>query len=1247
MIENQRVERVLTDRLMTGNFTLRVLALSLWAVFAIIYWGVAPWWMIAAPCALHVAAMSGFILQARAYRANPLARPVGIWRRNYIVYASLTGISYGAGGAMLVMLPAPEARLVITMALLLCAALAPGRLYEPRSYIAFAGFSLAILAIGLLLSGDTLSWALAFGTVLYLVALILQNRPQYLAQREQVTLTIANEDLAKRHEEAEADARLARDTLKEAIENLPHSVVLWNADDKLVLCNLNYSSFLPDLPEATTPGAAFADVVRAIAYRAPEAMQPNGDKEAFIAGTTHVYRNGGMAEYSVGHGRWLRGQARRTGSGGTVTTIIDITELKRREKEATDSRAVLQSVFDNMSDGVLLYDADGSWVYQNPAMARIHEMSDELLKTLPTFTDIVRYRALRGDYGPPEDLPGGLEGWIASRASRFNLADQPPERRRAVSGRTVEVTYRRLSDGRVLTIHRDITDIVEQEERLKAARAESENTRATLQTVLDNMIDGVMLFDPDFRWRFLNRQLAEFQRLTPEVAFPGASGRDILRFQARRGDFGPVHGEEAVEAMVEERARLMLTPGGTRYERRTASGRIIEFNFKPLPDGGTLAIYRDITELKDQQAVAEQARAKAEAAQTLLDDALGSLTSGVAIWGPDERLIQCNDAYREVNRNIPDIVTPGTTIPVAARAAMRAQYELVGLPVPEEEVARLTEAVIKQHRLGQGAMEFPFGPQSWTRLTAARTKSGGCVSLFSDITELRHRQRDLRKERDAAQTARDEAEAANQAKSTFLATMSHEIRTPMNGVVGTAELLEREPLNERQKRLVGTVRSSAAALLRIIDDVLDFSKIEAGRMELEEAPFSLRALIEGTTETLSVQVEKKGLAIDAFVEPHTPDSLLADATRIRQILFNLIGNATKFTDRGTITVRARALAADPEQVTLGLTITDTGIGMDATQQARLFQPFSQADSSTTRRYGGTGLGLSIVRRLAELMDGTVAVDSALGKGSTFTVTLKLKRATEESFAAPAAVEPLPLQTAGRRVLAVDDYDVNLEVLAGQFEILGVTLDTAINGIEALNLWRERPYALVLSDIHMPDMDGFELTRQIRAEEVLRGDRPRTPIVALTANALKGESERCLTAGMDDYLTKPLTLDRLREAVARWTTPAAPLVAAAAPVPSGAAVDRSVVAQMFGDNPATIARILTRFRDAASRLMAEIEAATADPKQLGELAHKLKGAARAAGAVRLGDLSAALEKSGRASDVAPLRTEWRRVAGELP
>jgi CheY-like chemotaxis protein/HPt (histidine-containing phosphotransfer) domain-containing protein len=272
------------------------------------------------------------------------------------------------------------------------------------------------------------------------------------------------------------------------------------------------------------------------------------------------------------------------------------------------------------------------------------------------------------------------------------------------------------------------------------------------------------------------------------------------------------------------------------------------------------------------------------------------------------------------------------------------------------------------------------------------------------------------------------------------------------------------------------------------------------------------------------------------------------------------------------------------------------------------------------------------------MGGTVTVQSAPGKGSTFTVTVKVRRAPDVVIPEEAAPVPFVAPPAGLRVLAVDDNQVNLDVLIGQFEILGVELDTTVNGIEALTLWRSRPYALLLTDIHMPDMDGFELTRQIRAEESATPERPRTPIVALTANALKGEAERCLAAGMDHYLTKPLTLDRLREAVTRWAT-----------VPGGSpttAIDRSVVSQMFGGNPAAIERVLGRFREAGAKLLDEIAAAEDEPVRLAELAHKLKGAARTAGALRLGDLAETLERSGRAADVEALRLEWLKVASDL-
>jgi signal transduction histidine kinase/DNA-binding NarL/FixJ family response regulator len=1233
-----RVERVLISRLLGGNTALRIFSLTLWVVFGIAYWGHAPLWMLAAPAVVHLLAILGFLWLPWSYRRNPDAWSNEGWRRLYILYAGLSGVAYGGAAVLLFSLPYAQPRMLVAACIAVTAALAPGRIYEPRSYIAFAGINLSLLAVAAFLSDDPLALAIGVGALLYLTALLMQNSSHVQSQRSQVALSIANEDLARAHADAEAKARAAHAALNDALESLPIAISLWDADDRLILCNAAYAGYMQYVPEAITPGVSFRSAAHAAAYKLPQPIAPPGREEEFIERAVELHRsNGEISQYRLGPDRWVRGQARRTDAGSTVVSLVDISEVKRRESEAMGARAVLQSVFDNLSDGVLLYESDGRVVYQNPAMAKLHDMSDELLTTLPTFADIVHYRALRGDYGPIEKLPGGLEGWIQSRVDRFHRADQPPERRRTTTGRTVEVTYRRLADGRVLTIHRDLTEIVEHEERLQAARAESEQTRETLQRVLDNMIDGVLLLDRDFRCRFVNRQVNAFLQLEPGIAGPGASGIEVVRLQARRGDFGPVASEEEVEQKVAERLAMMRSPGGTRYERRTPTGQIIEFNFRPIPDGGMLAIYRDITQLKEQQAAAEAARNRAEAAQTLLDDALASMDSGVGIWDANERLIQCNSAYRAVNRGIPEIVRPGTTLEEAARAAMRAQYEMVGRPVQEEEAERMARLIIDQHRRGDGALEFPYGPQTWTRLTAARTKTGGYVSLFTDISELRHRERDLRRERDTAKAAQDEAEAANQAKSTFLATMSHEIRTPMNGVVGTAELLDREPLSERQKRMVGTIRSSAAALMRIIDDVLDFSKIEAGRMELEEAPCSLRALIAGVAEMLAAQVDKKGLKLTTEVDEETPDALLADATRLHQILFNLIGNAVKFTEKGRIVVRARAVGRPSSRagdaVTLALSVSDTGIGMTADQQERLFKPFSQADSSTTRRYGGTGLGLSIVRRLAELMGGEATVTSTPGGGSTFAVTVTVRRGDGRAAAADKP-EPQALSAHGRRVLAVDDSEVNLEVLVGQFEILGIALDTATSGLEALALWRARGHALVLTDIHMPDMDGFELTRQMRAEEGVL-DRGRTPIVALTANAVKEEAERCLQAGMDDYLTKPLTLERLREAVARWA------------IDGGArAIDRSVVEGMFGANPKAVARVLGRFRDAGARLVVEIAAKRQNHQQLGELAHKLKGAARAAGALALGELAAAVEKAGRGDDVDALIAEWRRVAAEL-
>lgn len=396
---------------------------------------------------------------------------------------------------------------------------------------------------------------------------------------------------------------------------------------------------------------------------------------------------------------------------------------------------------------------------------------------------------------------------------------------------------------------------------------------------------------------------------------------------------------------------------------------------------------------------------------------------------------------------------------------------------------------------------------------------------------------EARTARDAALVAQREAEEANQTKSTFLATVSHEVRTPMNGVLGMIDVLERTPLSAEQLGALGTVRYSASSLLRIIDDILDFSKIEAGRLDLERLELSTAELIEGAAETMAPQAMAKGLALTTSIAEGVPERVIGDPVRLRQILFNLLGNAIKFTERGAVRlVLERVLEVDdPACVVLRIRVSDTGIGLTPDQQRRLFQPFVQADSSTTRRFGGTGLGLSIVRRLAEAMQGEVELHSEAGVGSTFTVTVRLEAAPAAGPSVAQATPILPPSAAGRldgRVLVVDDNAVNRKILARQLDLAGASTEVVASGEEALRLWRGGGYDLVLADLQMPSMDGFELARRIRAVEVGEG-RARTPILAMTASTFEEEEGRSRAAGMDGFITKPIGIEQLRVTLDAW------------------------------------------------------------------------------------------------------------------
>jgi len=641
---------------------------------------------------------------------------------------------------------------------------------------------------------------------------------------------------------------------------------------------------------------------------------------------------------------------------------------------------------------------------------------------------------------------------------------------------------------------------------------------------------------------------------------------------------------------------------------------------------------------------------------------------------------------------------------------------------------------------------------------------------------------------DALTRTRDEAERANTAKSTFLATMSHEIRTPMNGVVGLIEVLEKSQLNEQQNRLLATIRESAGNLLTLIDDILDFSKIEAGRLELETQPFDLVALIENLCSSLVPVAHQRDVDLSLFIDPELPGWILSDPVRLRQLLYNLIGNGIKFCSgrdgiKGRVSVRVGFSGEDPLQ--LKVRVADNGIGISAEQQKLLFAPFTQAESSTTRRFGGTGLGLVICKHLVDLMGGGIRLISEPDVGTVFILGLSMNPA-----AAPDSEQPLPdltgvrclltdssdynsddlcrylehagaeielfqriedaleqasacnqrctlisdhplsadlvlpvqahyihlehglrrrgritdpntirldMDALGRRefinvvavaagrmspgtiqatrepkrdgpkalsigdaraqsrlILVAEDDRVNQLVILQQLSLLGYTAEVVEDGCKALKLWQKGLYALLLTDLHMPLMDGYTLAAEIRRQEP---EGTHMPIIALTANALRGESSRALEQGMDAYLVKPIKLEQLSQTLKLWLAPSGTETNTTAATASTLASDSAtapleldVLRELVGSDPALLREFLSIWKSSSAPLMDELRQAwqDQDTDTMRSVAHRFKSSSRSIGALPLGDLCADLEMACHAhhhDELATLVDRFEQLYGE--
>lgn len=599
------------------------------------------------------------------------------------------------------------------------------------------------------------------------------------------------------------------------------------------------------------------------------------------------------------------------------------------------------------------------------------------------------------------------------------------------------------------------------------------------------------------------------------------------------------HARDTGETLVHE-LRWVRPDGQLRWVRIEAG---------PLPRqpgqaGGVFGVIQDITDRK----AADEAVGRS---QRRLSDAIESISEGFVLYDGDDRYVLANSRFREMFPELAEILRPGMPYEDVLRIGYeRGLYEDSG-----NNFEAWFQRTLAWHRTaGQPPMVRQLPDGRWVQRTEHQTSDGGIVGLRTDITDfklveatLEHRVADLEVVRNDLEAqklelvataaelghARDAAEAATRAKSEFLAMMSHEIRTPMTGMMGMIGLLCDTPLSAEQRQLAGMARESTNNLLLVINDILDFSKLEAGKLALESIDFSLQDVIGGVVSLLGTTARGKGLRLESSLANDMPLWLNGDPNRIRQVLLNLAGNAIKFTGHGSVRIVASHRDLDGGLVELRVDVIDSGVGISGDVRETLFTPFIQADTSVSRKYGGTGLGLAISRQLCVIMGGAIGVDSVLGQGSTFWFTVHCRRGDVPAVSAPPVAPPMATPNRKLHILVAEDTSMIRVLIAKLLSRRGHLVDMVVDGEEAVAAVQHKPYDLVLMDMHMPKMDGVSATMAIRK---LTGPERLVPIVALTGNALVGQRESCLAAGMTDYLSKPFDAAAFYEVIDRSVTP---------------------------------------------------------------------------------------------------------------
>lgn len=1031
-----------------------------------------------------------------------------------------------------------------------------------------------------------------------------------------------------------------------------------------------------------------------------------------------------------------------------LTSALDEARTARDETEG--QRVQNATMLDTLSDGVYATDLAGNITFMNTAAERILGWKSSELVGQQAH-QCMHHTRPNGDHFPREQCPllsVLSEGASLDGEDHFVSQDN----------RFIPISYRSkplLQNGEVvgsLVSFQDLSDRIESEARIRLQQA-----------ALDAAANMIVITSRDGIIEYVNPAFCETT---------GYRVDEVIGQKANNLNSG-IHDAAFYQTMWQTVLQGKPWEGELSNRRKDGSIYQEQMTITPIIEEGVIshfvAIKRDITE-----EVHTRTRLK------LVETAIQQIEQGIFIT--DARpTAQQGPVIQYVNAGFSRITG------ITSEEAIGQRTEILRGPESDPlKIARFIAALTAGNRI---SLEMNYRRKDGTPYIAelhyspvhdAQGQVSHFIGLLSDIGPRKEAEEALR-------NARDQALETSRLKSEFLSTMSHEIRTPMNGIIGMTDLLLDTPLNPEQLDFTGIVRDSANALLTIINDILDFSKIEAGKLDIEITDFSPLQVVEGTVELLVAKAREKNLALMSFVDPSLPQRLRGDPTRLRQVLLNLISNAVKFTDRGTIELSAQCeQTGDAPRVRFE--VRDTGIGISAATQHRLFQSFTQADSSTTRKYGGTGLGLAISKRLVELMDGEIGVISTEGKGSTFWFTLPLAQSNECSTS-ETTHHPLAHPVKGQRVLVVDDHTSDRKIIHRYLVSWGLVNDGASNGMEALKLMRDAadigmPYDIALIDFSMPGMDGIELAKTIRAQPDFKNTRlvlltaydqkdlferalasgfsaclakpirqsqlfdsladspiemsnvaqedmlvPRSsftpnpgnssenrrlillaednlvnqrlaqlqinklgyalhivsngqealdaintqlyaavlmdcqmpvmdgfeatarirqeahpgaahlPIIAMTANAMQGDRERCLAAGMDDYISKPITVEHLSSVLDKWVGAPMPITTAATvqAVPEAQLIDFALLDDYFGDDPETLAEVFELFKSSTVALMEKLQAASEchDGAAVMALGHEGKGSCGNLGMVSMARICIDLENAAEDAD-------WSRI-----